>query len=292
MVYKRKHLISNLFIYRDLLNKFDIIEFDNIDSFLESLDKNYFSFSKESKRLILNINTQYELDLFKTFLLNIEDVDKENIIFIRPKFDIDITHIKEIKNKKFFILVDYNEEKTSYYKKLNDEFDNIIIYTEININNYNIVMNNIPNLLIQYSLSNYLFNINYFSFEELKLKDLHKLEFFINNLSYWSDKLNYNKGDILLKECYVTSDFKIYPNYEAFVDNFYIFDLKKYMGIGPEKIPYKDLNTLLSYIDIPQKQFFDIKGNLRLINLYQNYKIFGNYCKLSITAEKFIRRLK
>jgi len=293
MDYARKYFVDDLYSSTNILGKFNNIEFENVYVFLKSVQNNYIVFSKTYRNLFININSKDELDLFLEFMC-LDGVDKLSKFFIQMKYkekSIDIL-FEKILNKNWILLVDYNEEMSEYYQELDKKY-NLVIKCDIDINNYVRIFNNIPYLVLKYKLNNYYFNIDYFSFEELKLSEIHKLVFFINNLTYWFNMLNYNKGNTVLLDCYVSSEYKIYPGKQAYNDNYCIFDLYKYADIKGGSIPHKDLNILLAYIDIPLSIVFkDIDSNNRLINLYQNYKISNSYINISDITKKFIGRIK
>ena len=294
MNYKRKFYIKSLYSSKQILNKFDHIEFQSVNTFLLSLQEDYFVFTNEFKRLFINVNTIDELMSLSTFISGVEKVDNLCNLFIKINFEVDnlINILQTIGNKRWFLFVKYDDTKMDYYSLLNKEFNNVIIDTTINNQNYVEIFNNIPEITLKYDLKNYFFNIDYYSFEDITISEMYKLDFFINNISYWSYDINFNKNGSVPITCYLSDDFKIYPSNTAFKDGFFIFDLEKNKNFTAEDIPYRELNIFLAYADLPVKILFQGDLNYRLIDLYQNYKIYGVYHILPMIASKFIGRIK
>jgi len=295
MDYQRKFSVKNLFSSKQILNKFDCIEFESVDVFLKSLEEDYFVFTDVFKRLFINVNSTDELMLLSAFISGAEKVDNLCNFFIKINFEDDslINMLQTIGDKRWFLFFEYDNKKTDYYALLDKEFKNVIIHTTINKQNYVEVFNGIPEIILKFGLKNYFFNIDYYSFEDMGISEIYKLEFFINNLSYWKNDISFNKGKNVPITCYVSGDFKLYASRAAYEDDCLIFDLDKNKNLTAEDIPYRELNIFLAYVDMPVDILFKNDDfNSRLIDLYQNYKIYGVYHILPIIADKFIRRIK
>lgn len=296
---ERQLFIRDLFNSKYILNNFGEIEFENFKTFIECVNKDTIELTKKI-RITVPIKTIEEIDVFVKLASENYMCEKANFnLFIEPDFlDEFFTRIQYLKNKRYSITSTVDIAHPRVYFQI---FPGYVYWTthnplwvELDVS-YDNIEETIITIVETYMKKRYRFfklNIDYESFEKMKLGELHKLEFWLHQLYVWkstsgSAKIKMkNQQPIELylgynKTIFVSKDFKLYVTRQAFKEGDMLFDLGKNYKANGNTIPFKELNILRSYIDLPIK-------DVPWLDYYQNKKVMGHFNE-EVFISKFIR---
>lgn len=261
--------MDDLYNERKLLQCFNYIEFENMKAFVNGLTllDNYI----EKNTFVININTKEELDQLKEIITH-TSMSYIKKIYIRcnssfhNEFEmIDRVGVILTDQKLFKFIGDWN-----IYNP---------IYREINLtrNNFPKQIRWIVDAFNDYGFRYFNLLFNYHSFEDMTMKELHKLEFWIGHLKAWirNNKLIITDLPYLEKKVFYSVDNKLYYSSKKEI---LLFDIDKYKGKKGNDIPYKELNWLRQFIDITKEVLyfpFNREINYALIDWKQNIEIEG-----------------
>lgn len=282
---ERQLFIKDLFNSKYILNSFNQIEFENFKTFIECVQKDTLDLNKNI-RCTIPINTVEEIDVFV-------ELASESYLCERTMFNLILKNdlIKDffdrvvpLKNKKYEITM--RELPKHRLKELNEETNGFGYWTkhnplwiELDFNYEN--MEDIITLIVETFMNVhyrfYKINFDYESFDKMKVKELHKLEFWLHQIRWWRNIPQTNSEEIqpiilfnrVGRTIFVSRDFKLYITRKAFEDGNMLFDLGKHYKDNGETIPFLELNKLRSYTDL------NIAKN-PFVDYYQNLKIMGH----------------
>ena len=298
--FQRTQFIKDLFKAKGVLNAFDTIEFESVQTFVDAIVRETF-YAKTGKTLEIPIYNEKEfLDMQK--LIKDTDITNYNYItllffdkeLLKKSFKIGLT------NKKYgmcFVYdlnnIDFSVNQLNSTKVSTEWMSNNIfsIRFTINKNNYSNVLNKAIKLYNQKRFRFFDIKFDYLSLSQLKIKELEKFEFWINQFITWvhsSDDKNKLKNeqievkykfDSANKKIFIDSNEKLYYNRQHFEESpdTFLFDIKKYYNSNGEQVANKDLNRFRQYLDFNNKTiglpFIPTRFNGEWIDFYQNEKI-------------------
>jgi len=284
---ERKYFIKDLFDPKKIINRFNYVEFKSFRAFIDCYMKDLFVLGKQN-RFTIPINSLEEFEQFgkisqETLLCETAEIN----LFIKPDL------LNKIFQEKIGLVVDkkFNITTTKEIKhglddwgsienfRLWTQYNPLWINIEINYNNFRSVVEDILKIYNTQKWRFFWLKFDYESFEEMKFKELHELEFWLNQLIIWvrgtkDKKYKYphietnNWG--FKKKIIISEDLKLYLGKKMW------FDIGKYIDCNGEEVPFKELNILRSYIDLVPEALIPKMNDLSFIDFYQNYKIMGH----------------
>ena len=302
---QRENFISGLFSSKSILNEFNEVEFESFTLFLEAFEKQIFML-KKNQILLIPIKEIKEFDIFVDIVTTSYLTDKCNIVInVEPDLLIDVLErCKDLKHKKFGIMtssdIKYGRDDFKDIDGYNIWTENNPLYIKININYNNIeeMVSRFAHIYIKQGWRYFKLMFDYESFDEATLEDVHKIEFWLFEIINWTAASHterasairdnqqpiklYHKG---FKTMFLSNDYKLYLNRQAFEEGEMLFDLGKHIEHNGEQVPYTELNKLRSYIDL-KPEFYDFKKiNHGYIDFYQNLKIMGSINEVPIITK-------
>lgn len=297
--FERKHFIKDLYNPKEVINYFNIIEFESFDVFKSLAEEGLFHIER-NKDIIIPIWSLSEykalIDLFKKTGAN----EYSNFVLYIPDINILEDVLKNLIDLKFQIMTDFDTPCMLFkYWNNNDNsskwISNNRFYKRVKIdyNNYEKVLNRMINVYNIEQIRFFWLEINYRSFNEMKMGEIQDLIFSINHVVEYTigkEPLVLYRCNEIPKRIYVSRDYRLYLNNER--DFEWYFDLKKYKDADGCSVDLKDLNKLRSYADlklnalsIPFNRFF----NLAFIDFYYNLKMEGVFNQVPIISLIFDR---
>jgi hypothetical protein len=266
--FSRKFFIKNLFNSSQILNKFGIVHFKSVSAFEKYLNAGLYT--GENKEFSIAIKSRLDT---QRVLKNISLVPKTTIVLKYDEADILQMPIAP----RIELSSPYESVKKLIMKK-SPLLDSIAHWTEyrLNADNYG----DMCEKMVKLSMADPRFiwtdiQIDYASFEDKPISELHRLYFYINQIRIWKNESN----SIRLKsnsnplQCWIDDELNIGIN----PDEAY-FPLAKYIGKNGEQIDVSELNKIRQIIDM---QFPDTQiKNKYLIDINQNNHIMGDYYRI------------
>lgn len=289
---QRENFIKDLFNPKGILNRFKEIEFEDFKTFIESVNKEVLILNKDI-RCIIPIKSIEEFDFFKELITDTYLTDKIQII-LKIKQDLlsDVfSRCAELKNKRFDIItddIDFSRDDV-LSKGYIVWTENNPLWVEIDINYSNIeeAVEKITNIYVKKRFRFFKLNFDFESFQDMKFSELPRLMFWLFQIKCWVTQsvstcdeqitplpdqepiILYHKK---LKDIFISKEFGMFINKQAFDEGEMLFDLAKNYKLNGETIPFKELNKLRQYIDIKIPE----KLPHTYINFYHNIKIRGS----------------
>lgn len=277
---EREYYIKDLFRPKQILNQFSDLYFESFKGFVELYNNGYIRL--ESIRLHIPIKTVLEFKFFQKLLRN-TNIDKGVTIDIQIDSDLIEEVISLGFEGNFMITTDDEFNKSIYYcytnYDINKWLQNNVLYIEktITLENYADAFNELISIYNKRGWRFFKLRFKWHTFEEMKFKELHKFRFFLSQFRNWlfstRDNKNSNISTINIYDeelpIFISNDFKLYVNEDAFEENNILLDLYKYKDCNGEEIPYEKLNKFRSYMDVPLK--------CKFVNFNCNKKVMGDY---------------
>lgn len=298
--FQRTQFIKDLFKAKGVLNTFDTIEFENVQTFIDSMMKETF-YAKTGKTLEIPI---YNLKDFDDTQKLIKETDMTNYNYItflvRDCELLKNMFNKGLVNKKYGICLVCNIDDIKFSINILNEHKNSVewmsnnvlsIRTLIDKNNYSHILNHLIKLFNQKRFRFFDLKFDYESLSQLKVKEFEKFEFWINQFISWvhssgdRNKLKNEqievkyKFDSPNKRIFISSDNKLYYNKQHFDESkeTFLIDVEKYYLSNGEQVANKDLNRFRQYLDFNNRTlglpFQPKRFNGEWIDFYQNEKI-------------------
>lgn len=323
--YERKFFIKNLFNAKSFVSNLSEIHFMSFASFFNFLNNKLFLENDYKTEYIFRMSS--EDDLAKTF----EIVTKVNFSKYGPMFIffienrdmmkkfIELTSSEiDIAEKKILLMI--KVEDASYFRELykNIASDNskkffseieLVYYVKWNRDNYKSCFELlISEIMKDFKFVSIDFNIDYNSFEDAPIKELHALYFYINNLMFWTQAQletvdDFNPDNVIYKKInlkynnkngfrrvYLDDNLNIFLSKEDYYHNNIFSKFGEYIDKDGESISKADLDKIRSIIDIDFMNS-DI-DNLCLIDLSQNLKIMGDIGSIPYLTYEINRWMK
>lgn len=304
---KRKYFIKDLFNPRNILDKFNELEFESFNVFVRLTQSGIYT-PTENQEIIIPIQKE-EIEPMNTLLTESYLCDKTNVS-LYMKWETLEEFIKQLDEKLakklFTIIVDeYKDTLMSLYE-LNDNFriwthDNPIwAKVFINYENYKRQLNDIISLYNKKKFRFFKLIFDYASFDQINLKEIRGLEWRIGQFMQWYTSTRQDKKydvDPLIvnrkaeKTLFVGNDLKLYVNKEAFKDKAVLFDLAEHLEDDGESIDFHDLADLRVYMDLQFKFLIPQMRNYYFVDFYQNRKILGEYIEIPLICQLITRWL-
>jgi hypothetical protein len=283
--FKREYFVKNLFNPHMILDQFDLVHFENFNTFKKCLMNDLYHINKDkSIRVTIGSLAEYKalMEVFdKTSIcqqthasIKIEEqVVYENIMnnIIPNSYSIIITEDMEADIIKYWPVAKEWISKNQLVKII-----------KINAKNYDKKINKIINLYNQKHVRFFDLDIDYQSFDYMEIIELDKLKWWLHHLRNWItyDKIK-NKIVILAsnfyKPIFVSEDLILYLNDKK---RHWIWQwfLGYHLEKNGEDIQYKELNKLRIYIDLHEEATSSEYGvfNWKMIDFEQCLKMTGS----------------
>lgn len=258
--YKREHFIKDLFIPERVINSFNYIEFESYDTFSYCIGNDLYLVEDGSFVFVpIKKITDY-LNMVKLFeqtnicersnvYLTISDQDLLDKVFstiVDKKYSILLTKDLKLDLGKY-----WNTEKGKSWISKNKIVKKIVW----NLEEFGKQINEMICMFNEENIRFFLLDIDYASFNDMKLEQLHELKFWINHLKTWMRLKQKNSIEIIssgfVKKIFVSDELVLYMN-DKKREDLWFFDLKKNLKENGESIPMKKLNILRKYVDLIQ----------------------------------------
>ena len=266
--YKREHFIKDLFIPERVINSFNYIEFESYDTFSHCIANDLYLVEDGSFVFVpIKKITDY-LNMVKLFeQTNI--CERSNVYLTISDQDILDKVFSTIVDKRYSILLTkdlkldlgkyWNTEKGKAWISKNKIVKRIVWDLE----GFNKQINEMVCMFNEENIRFFLLDIDYVSFNDMKLEQLHELKFWINHLKMWMRLKEKNSIEIIasdfVKNVFVSDDLVLYMSNKKRED-IWFFDLKKHLKDNGESMPMKKLNILRKYVDlVPNALISDFK---------------------------------
>lgn len=285
MNFKRELYVKDLFRSEDVLNFFQCIEVENIQTLFQLISNNLLKINWENE-LIIPLKNKDDIELFiklstESLILSYGNIN----ILISPSLlkELFSYGIYKIWSSKFIItLTNIPNKMTIRDYVLKFPWINIwiknnpIIIREIII--FKEIQDKVQEMIRIFKTHKFRFfdlKFDYKSFEEMKINEIDEVEFWLNNLCAWRnqphpDNIVIKYSNKIYKSIFVSSDLKLY--YDNLKTSF-LFDLKENIYKNGEEIPSKELNKLRQYLDL-KKEHMQLEDNFNcyLIDYAYNSK--------------------
>jgi hypothetical protein len=297
--FKREKYVKNLFVVTDILKQFQLIEFETFTTFINCLQNNLIKISDRCE-LMFPITNENELELLENLFSEPEVTKYRNInLLVTPDYYKFILKNENIWKYNFKItLTDFpilyddvnfgqqveNNPKIKEWINKNP----LIINVKLNSDNLPDKIQEIVKLTSYTGHKWYDLKFDYSSFEDIKISDIPKYEFWLNHLYIWEYQqkefsIDIKKSFNIYKQIFVSSDIKLYLDN---IDRYLILDLSKNSDNTGETINIKELNILRQYIDLCTKHLYLPENfNKILINYSDNIKIMGNINEIPLITK-------
>ncbi len=315
--YQRKFSIKSLFSPREILGKFSILEFEDAAVFLQFLSKGYQAPTKDKEYLIhidsiegltALISVLESTDLTQQVMIVLDIPDIELLKVAMPLLggsNLDRTCIRvTAESAKAFegLQEDAGNIFRNYLQK-NGIWLDFLFEASSYAERYETVIK----AHIQFPFIQLLdLHIDYLSFEDCKLSELHKVKFYINRISIWvrksyvfapllpakpkednseikiNDEASCNNCEtkyykLILKhrlsslKAFISRDMDIFLSADAFIKKDMYFELSRYLEKCGEELSYLELGRIRQLVDVRFKE--PLFKNLYMIDMYANLKI-------------------
>jgi hypothetical protein len=272
--YNRKYFIKDLFNPREIFSHFSQITFSNFLSFYKFLEKSLFTINQKEYKI--PVSNRNELQMLLKIIRETDIIkNKINIQFSSNLLE-DIEEL--ITDTTIYLSSDNSTLQNIKEKENNYIYNNTLFWTEyiITSDNYAQVYKDMIKLCIKHPVLNYIdLKIDYSSFEDKPLSELHSLFFYLSLLKKWTTEpqaaMGKNQKMITLKNsfdpvrCYVSESLDILLDKDT-----PYFSMGKYLDLNGEDVPLEELNTIRKLIDV---KFETEYKNWYLIDLAQNQKV-------------------
>lgn len=285
--YKRKFFIKDLFIPKRVINSFNCVEFESYDIFSYCIGNDLFLI-KDNNFIFIPIKkmTDYE---------NMAKLFNETNICIRTKLFLIIEDqelldniLSTIVDKSFTILISKNLKMDfgKYWHTPNGKAwiskNKLVKEIKWDSQNFSEQINEMICIFNEEMVRFFLLDIDYKSFEGMKMEEIHNLKFWLYQLKNWM-KIEKKTNPIELinsafvKRVFVSDGLMLYMDKKKRAD-IWSFDLKKYIKYDGESMPMKELNLFRKYKDlVPNALYSDFKiSNWFLIDYSQCKEIQGS----------------
>ena len=297
--FKREIFIKDLFNAQMILNQFDLIHFENLATFNKCILNDLF-YIEENKSIKISLNNFEEYEGVLKIFEETNICDKMDVILKISKQEVFDEVLSNVVPKKYAIEVTENVEAGyNKYWETGKEWiskNRLVQIISMNADNFDEKINKTISIYNQQNIRFFEFDVDYESFNELKLGGLDKLKYWLHHLRDWlvydmSNRLNIMKSDFY-KPIFISEDLILYLN-----------DKKRhwiwacYLGHNINKtgedIPYKELNKLRTYLDLHTEAMYSEYDvfNWKLIDFEQCLKMYGSINEIPLIMILFGRWL-
>lgn len=286
--FERKYYIKDLFRPKQILNAFDHIEFDDLNTFLLVLQESLFQINK-SNIIQIPVNNLNEYEQIVKIMNETLICEKAKLIIEVEKQDLFSKVLVKLPDRKFAIFTNFNnivpnEARGTKWWRENPIYRKVLISANDYREKISAIINSFSNTPIRF----FYLEFNYESFQHLKLSDLNMLEFWIHHMNTWmtamkeNDRIRFFFKDFGRK-IFVGSDLTLYMNRNKTT---WSFPLKDYLDCDGEIVPHKALNNLRQYMDLCPEAIYSLHPirNWALIDYEQNIKIMTHLNEIPIIA--------
>lgn len=244
--FKRKVFIKDLYDSKKTLDSFDWIQFESLKIFGKCILNELFkTFGKILEIFIYN-KEEY-IQIIK-IIKDSNIVKKSNVcirVFSKELTDFIINNY----NCKHDVILDFVE----YFQIKQDTNKNFVKIIRINRNNYQEKLNDIQREALKTSIKLFKLEFDYKSFEDISIKELEELQYWINQvriLSFYD--VNFKRISIVekrkfFKKIFVSNKLILYTDEKQEGWN---FNLGLYLNYDGETLDYIELNKLKGYVNL------------------------------------------
>jgi hypothetical protein len=281
--FARKVFIKDLFEAKGIINSFKDITFLTYHAFAKFIAANLF-LAQTYQRFTVRVATREDIENIVQLL---QSTDLEKNVDLTLEFPTSLAEdiFDLITDQKIGLSSTY-ETSLQLINQENPRLANYLYWTKFRFTaaNYAEEYEKLVKLALADARLNFVdLTVNYASFEAAPLSELHKLQFYMNQLKIWLTRAPLttgsppriitlkNNGDWVLR-CFIDDDLNI-----RFNETEVYFELSKYLISNGENLQGPELNQIRKIIDIG----FETKiTNRYLIDLDQNYKVMGDYYRI------------
>jgi len=298
---RRKYFIKDLFNPKTVLSNFHEIEFESFDIFVRMFNDGFIS---------KKIDYVFPIDIDKDMVF-LKKISRKSYFFDRLYLNIKIEsnrlkeffeHISGLEDCHFTIITDdkvdlslddlgSDKNSVKWLQK-----NRLFVETTINYQNYKTKLNDLLTIYNTNRIRFFYLNWNYYSFEQMPLKEMHEFEYRISHFMSWcnstKDERKYDNQPIMInksgfrKKLFIDNEMKMYLSKLAFKDGDILFDLKKHKHDDGISVSFVELNKLRNYIDLTPEFLIGTCPDISYVDYYQNKKVMGNINEIPIISEK------
>ena len=256
--FKRENFVKDLFIPERVINSFESVEFESYDTFSHCIGNDLYLVEDNSYIFIPIKKMSDYWNMVKLFK-ETNVCERSNLYLVIRKQEILDKVFSAIVDKKFSILVSrdlklnigkyWNTEKGKAWISKNKFVKEI----KLEYSNFGEQINEIVSIYNKENIRFFLLDIDYVSFNSMKIEELHKIRFWINHLKQWMR--GKGKQNIVIissnfvKKVFVSDELVLYMNNKKREDMWF-FGLGEHLEDDGEKIHLKKLNILRKYMDL------------------------------------------
>lgn len=292
--FKREHFVKDLFIPERIINSFNHVEFESYDTFSYCIANDLYLVEDKSFVFVpIKKITDY-LNMVKLFeQTNI--CERSNVYLVIKDQDILDKVFSTIVDKRYSVLIDKDLKLSlgKYWNTVNGKAwiskNKIVKEIKIDAENFGEQINEMVCVYNEENIRFFLLDIDYVSFETIKIEKLHELRFWINHLKSWRKRGEKNNSIEIIssnfvKKIFVSDELVLYMDNKK-RDDIWFFNLAKYIHHDGEAVPMKILNILRKYIDlVPNAMNSDFKiSNWLIIDYCQCREIQGALNEIPLT---------
>jgi len=305
--FKRQQFVKDLYNPKFFLNNFNYVHFHDVTTLVKCMKDDYY-IPRDIIRV--NVRSEEEFQAMKRLILesSMTDIAK---LFLYLNYGSDLDVYGEMSHKRFSIVTTptvykWNMEKEGYrkFRRMNGTFIEVCVYER----NFRTIFDQIKEWHFQHLARLFIIRFDYISLSTLTQEELHELHFHINHFLHWvavtregttqsqSDKNKiqgiewHSTGGRFMKPIYVTPDLHLWFNEAHSRESDESLFVLKPSPTNGEDIPFKELNLIRQYIDLPIEGLISgYKGNLYLIDYYQNSVLMHTFNEVPLITELILK---
>jgi len=308
--FKREQFVKDLYDPKLFLNNFNDVHFSSVETFVKCMEAGYYI-----PRDILRIDVRSDEDyqILKEIILETGLTDIAEL-YLNLKYGNDLTQYGELAHKYFTIVTapeifKKNMEDGGDFMKFRRANPTAVKYI-IDADTYRTTFNKMKKDYWERTTRMFIVDFNYISLSKLSQEDLHEFQFHLNHFMHWvfvsrENPMSRNteerhqgmelmsRGSEFLKPIYVDPWLRLWFNEEHQRDGDSpdinpLFTLQA--DKNGEDIPYRELNLIRQYIDLPVEAL-TVKDsrNISYINYYHNTKLMNALNEVPLITELILK---
>lgn len=287
--YERKYFIKDLFNAKEVFRNFDLVKFESLKAFITLLDWEFFKLEEQDEILIyihsasdyknlMRILIETNASKLVKFYLEIEDEELWN----------EISEVLEPERYDIIIPIEFESNVGKIWSTDGGKewlrANRLIMKKTLRGNEFR---DDCYEIIYKYCndfVRFFLINIDYYSFDDVKIKDLPLIRHWCYKLKEYQivDNRTYEQPLVILtknnffKSCFVSNEYVVFLNENK--NKVWFIDLIEYMDKNGEEIPFEKLNRWRTYLDLhPNAMYQDFRiFNWYLVDFEQNLIKMGH----------------
>lgn len=293
--FQRQYFVKDLYDPVGFLNIFDIVEFEDVATFVRCTNRNYY---RPRGELIVHIHSLDDFDNMKKVMSNTAITQQCSLSLYIHEKDC-FKHISSVAEKRFSIIIDKGTEtKWTDSKDLlkYGQSNPIFMRATVSFDNIDTIFEEIISWYMKGITRFFELDIDYCSFEQATFADLHRIYFRFNRFVSWrgvtSDVKKGFKMELKIqpdqfnKRIFVDQEFNLYYNKRHHREEKEPSLFRLQRDKTGEDIPYKELNRIRQYADMTRDMMMNSsRQNLNWVDCYQNVLIQGVPNQMPVMGE-------